>query len=387
VNLTTSGRSTLKKGVAANTISEVEPPKTVLRSAGMTDKDFLRIMPYIELRHFRSVVVLAEELNFGRAAARLYMTQPPLSQQIRLLEEQLGVTLFNRTKRQVQVTEAGRILAREGRRILADSEQAVRETVKASHGELGILRLGSISSADCIVVKTLKAFARCTPNVQFEMQSMSTNAQLEAIHSGRIQAGFFRLPASDPTLTIKPLLREPLIVAVPQGHILAGKKHLSLTALANEQLVLVSRSSDPGLYDSILTGCKASGFNPRIAYETADVYASLRIVAAGLGISILPSLRHFHQPGVVLRQLQTPAPRTEMAVAYSEENSSQLLQQFLEVLQDIAGAVQTEVDADAVEQVAMDQAAFDDLASAESLMTSSPPRAAVLADDRTLASR
>lgn len=311
-------------------------------------------MPHVELRHLRYVVTLAEELNFGRAAARLNMTQPPLSQQIRLLEEQLGVTLFHRSKRHVRLTEAGSILATEGRRILAETEQAVRQVVKASHGEVGILRLGSINSADCIVVKTLKAFARHTPQVQFELQSMTTSAQLEAIHTGRIQAGFFRLPASDPKLTIVPLLKESLILALPRSHKLSSEERLPLAALANEQFILASRAADPGLYDSIIAACRAAGFAPRVTYETGDVYASLRIVEAGLGISMLPSLRHFQRPEIVLRQIESPAPQTEMAVAYSGDNTSELLRHFLSVLREIAESVQVVVDKEA-------QAPFDDV--------------------------
>jgi DNA-binding transcriptional LysR family regulator len=345
VNLT-SEDAALRKGVAASTNGR-QQRAAAPTSGSVTERDILQIVPHVELRHLRYVVALAEELNFGRAAARLNMTQPPLSQQIRLLEEQLGVTLFQRSKRQVQVTESGRILVREGRRILAQTEQAVRLTLKASRGEIGILRIGSSSSADCIVVKTLKAFARYTANVQFELQSMSTRGQLEAIRTGQIQAGFFRLPTSDPNLTIKPLLREPLIVALPQGHSLAAKEYIPLAALSNEHLVLVSRSSDPGLHDSIVMACKGAGFNPRITYETDDVYAGLRIVAAGLGVSLLPALRHFQQPGVILRRLQSPAPQIEMAVAYSDDNPSQLLGHFLSVLHEIADSVQLAVDGDA----------------------------------------
>jgi DNA-binding transcriptional LysR family regulator len=119
--------------------------------------------------------------------------------------------------------------------------------------------------------------------------------------------------------------------------------------------VLVSRSSDPGLHDSIITACKGAGFNPHITYETDDVYTGLRIVAAGLGVSLLPALRHFQQPGVILRHLQSPAPQIEMAVAYSDDNPSQLLQHFLGVLHDIADGVQLAVDGDA----AADRATFD----------------------------
>jgi DNA-binding transcriptional LysR family regulator len=276
-------------------------------------------------------------LNFGRAAARLNMTQPPLSQQIQRLEEELSVKLFHRTKRQVQLTDSGRILVREGRRILAQTEQAVRLTVKASRGEIGLLRLGYLSSADSIVAEILKAFARRTPNVNFELHRMSTVAQLQALHTGRIQTGFLRLPVSDPKVIIEPIFKEPLIVALPQGHRLAARKRLPLTALSREHLVLVSRSSDLSLHDSIVAACMKAGFNPNVICETNDAYAGLALVAAGLGISLLPaSIRHVQRSGIVLRFLQPPVPQTEIAVAYLHDNPSELLHLFLCVLQDVA---------------------------------------------------
>jgi DNA-binding transcriptional LysR family regulator len=300
-----------------------------------TRKESSSFLPQVDLKQFRYVITVAEELNFGRAAAHLNMTQPPLSQQIQKLEQLLSVKLFDRTKRYVRLTEPGRILVREGRRILAETEEVLRLVSKASRGETGVLRLGYVRSADNSVAEILKAFARHTPNVQFELHSMSTAEQLHALHAGRIQLGFLQLPISDPDLTTETIFREPLVAALPQEHPLAAKKLLSTAALAGEQLVLGSRFSDPGLYDSIVAACKKSGFDPNIICETDDTHASLALVAAGLGIALFSSsIQRVHRSGVVLRSLQSPVPETEVAAAYLSDNGSQVLQNFLGVLRD-----------------------------------------------------
>ena len=302
----------------------------------LLENDSLKVMPHVDLRHLRYVVLLAEELNFGRAAARLNMTQPPLSQQIQRLEEDLKVKLFHRTKRQVRLTESGKILVREGRRILAQTEQAVRLTVKASRGENGLLSLGYISSADSVAA-IVKAFCQHTPKVNFELHRMSTVVQLQALHTGQIHAGFLRLPISDSELITETLFREPLMVALPERHSLASKRRLSLSALSAENFVLDSRFSDLGLRDSIISACRKSGFDPHVICETDDIYASLAMVATGIGISLLPtSARDLQRSGIAFRYLQAPVPETELAVAYMHDNTSELLRLFLSTFQDIA---------------------------------------------------
>src|SRR5262249_53585765 len=169
----------------------------------------------MELRHLRYVIAVAEELHFGRAAERLNMSQPPLSQQIRLLEEELGVKLFHRTKRQVQLTDAGVRFIEEARQILAQVDHATRVASRADNGEIGYLIVGTVTSEKRILIDTLRTFHKRYPDVHLELRSLSTPAQIMALREGRIQVGFVIQPIEEPSLAVETVAREPLVVALP----------------------------------------------------------------------------------------------------------------------------------------------------------------------------
>jgi len=290
----------------------------------------------MELRHLRYVIAVAEELHFGRAAQRLNMSQPPLSQQIRYLEDELGVKLFHRTKRQVKLTEAGTRFVDEARQVLAQVEHAARVASRANNGEIGYLTVGTVTAEKTVLVDTLRMFAKRYPDVHVELRSLGTDAQLHAIREGRIQVGFVILPVEVSDLEIEKVLSEPLVLAVPNKHRLASHKRVPLKALVGEPSILFPRALSPGYYDKIISVCRNAGFSLKVIHEMDNIYTALALVEAGLGISIFPaSIQGLNRKGVVFRELQAPFPEMECAVAYRKGVQSAVLRSFLDVVRTV----------------------------------------------------
>jgi DNA-binding transcriptional LysR family regulator len=290
----------------------------------------------MELRHLRFAVTLSEELHFGKAAARLNISQPPFSRQIRQLEDELGVQLFRRTRRQVETTEAGRMFVAQARQILADTEEAKHLMLEARQSATTQLAVGFPRSYAGIVVDILRNFGARYPNVRIALSSLSTSEQVQAIRSGDLQVGFLRLPVVDSTLKIEVIAREPMIVALPQCNKLASRKRVSLKSLADETYIMFPREMNPGHYDFILDICNNAGFAARIAPQADNTYTSLALVAAGLGVSLLPaSAQEVGWKGVVFKDLEPPVPWSEMAVAYNRE-AAKSLSGFLKVVREVS---------------------------------------------------
>jgi DNA-binding transcriptional LysR family regulator len=292
----------------------------------------------MELRHFRYVVAVGETLHFGRAAERLNISQPPLSQQIRQVEEELGVQLFHRTKRQVQLTEAGRIFMDEARIILACAERAGSLAARVSHGEVGQLTIGVIGPADAnIIVEIFRRFAKRHPRVRVILRNLNTAQQTQAIREGRLHVGFLAPPVDDAALAVETVVRFPIFVALPRNHPLASQPFVQLRAMATEPHVSFSRDAAPGLFDSIMSGCRVAGFTPRIAHEVDNLYSACSLVAAGLGVAFVPAGIQHVRP-IVLRPLRPALSGVEanVAVAYRRDSSSELLELFLNVVREVA---------------------------------------------------
>ncbi|MBV9229224.1 MAG: LysR family transcriptional regulator, partial [Chloroflexi bacterium] len=193
----------------------------------------------MELRHLHYFIAVAEELHFGKAAERLQMAQPPLSQQIRQLEDELGVQLFYRTKRHVQLTEAGHVFLQEARQTLIQAEQAIVAARRAGRGELGRLAIGFVGSATSDILPTLiRGFQERYPEVELLLRELTTAQQVRALQDGRIHVGILRPPVHDDTLRIETLFKEPLIVALPERHPLSSQVQLPIEALAREHFIL-----------------------------------------------------------------------------------------------------------------------------------------------------
>ena len=245
----------------------------------------------IELRHLRYFVAVAEELHFGRAAARLNISQPPLSQQIQALELQVGARLLARTNRSVGLTAAGKQFLADCRQILGLVDEAGARAARLHHGETGELRLGFTSSAPFIsaVSETLSSFRRLYPDVHIQTREINTREQITPLNEGSLDLSLMRNTPLPDTLAWQRILREPLLAMIHRDHPLAAKPVVSLTELAQEPFVFFDPHVGTGLYDDILGLMRRYGLAPVIAQEVGEAMTIIGLVAAGLGVSILPA--------------------------------------------------------------------------------------------------
>ena len=285
-----------------------------------------------DLRRLRYFVAVAEALHFGRAAARLHISQPPLSRQIQQLEREIGVLLFRRSKRRVELTDAGSYLLDEAREMLAKAETLAVRTRRVESGETGRLTLGFISTVDySILPGLLSAYRAAHPGVTLELRELTSDVQLRELHEGRIDAGMMLAPVDDTALAMLPLLLEPLVAALPADDPLArSRAALSLTSLAGRPFVIFPRSAATGLYDAIIEFCRRCGFTPRIAQEAIQMQTIVSLVSAGLGVALVPaSLRHMRRRGVVYRRLREDSPLLTVLLAWRAAHRSACLSQFV----------------------------------------------------------
>ncbi|HCE9036066.1 LysR family transcriptional regulator [Klebsiella michiganensis] len=245
----------------------------------------------IELRHLRYFIAVAEELHFGHAAARLNISQPPLSQQIQILEQQIGARLFARTNRSVSLTEAGRQFLADSRQILSQVDDAAARAARLHHGETGELRIGFTSSAPFIkaVSDTLSTFRRRYPDVHIQTRETNTREQIVPLNEGALDLGLMRNTHLPDTLVWEKVLREPLLAMVPRDHPLASQPCVSLRELAREPFVFFDPHVGTGLYDDILGLMRRYDLTPAITQEVGEAMTIIGLVAAGLGVSILPA--------------------------------------------------------------------------------------------------
>lgn len=294
----------------------------------------------MELRHLRYVVTLAETLHFGRAAERLHLSQPPLSLQIRQLEEELRIKLFNRTKRQVQLTEAGRMFVQEARVILAQAAHAANLASRVNQGEMGQLTIGVAGPADApIFVQILRAFAAKHPRVRIVLRNMSSLDQTQAISEGRLHAGFVALPIDDAGLATETVMRQPIMIALPRDHPLARRQRVPLQALAGEPQIMFARSNGPRFFDAVLAACREAGFSMNIAHEVDNLYTACALVAAGLGVCLVPAgVQDSHSTASVVVKPVTPALphiETHIALAYKPQSTNELVPLFVDTVREV----------------------------------------------------
>jgi DNA-binding transcriptional LysR family regulator len=295
----------------------------------------------MELRHLRYFIAVAEEGHITRAAERLGMQQPPLSQQIRALERELDVQLLRRKPRGVELTEAGRALLADARAILAHIDHAFATTRRTARGEQGRIAVGFTSSAPFhpFVPRVIRAFRESFPLITLTLEESGTTELIEDLRHERVDAAFIRTPVTDPLgLTVNPLLEEAMLVALPSAHSLASGdaadgKALTLAALAAETFIVYRRRSGPGLYDAIFAACHAAGFSPLVGQEAPRIVSTLNLVAAGLGIAIVPaSLQRMQMDGVVYRRLTGTQPRAPLLLATRRGDTSAVVRHFLDLV-------------------------------------------------------
>lgn len=266
-----------------------------------------------ELRHLRAFVTVAEELHFGRAAARLAVSQPALSVQIRQLERLVGAPLFDRHNRRVTITAAGRVLDESSRRLLRDADLMVEAVRAVAGGQGGTLRVGF---GPTMMLSTLapvvRAFRTRAPAVRVDLREMVTADQVAALLRDDLDVGFVRGVDPDPRLRIEEVSREPLRIALPRGHRLSRRTRVPLAALANEPWVLFPRSIAPQLHSQVLRLCGEAGFAPQVVQESREVSTTIGLVGAGVGVTIVPAaVQRMSWPDVVYKHL----PRASIAIS------------------------------------------------------------------------
>lgn len=292
----------------------------------------------LELRQLRYFITVAEELHFGRAALRLHMTQPPLSQTIMALEELLGAPLFVRTRREVQLTPAGAALLPEARRLLAQAQELPALVQRAAQGEAGRLSLAFVSSADYSVLPPLlRAYQTAYPQVAIQLQEATSDLQLDELLQGRIDAGLLIPPLPDKAkaaLDYLPVLAEPLILAAPSGlDVLQTPGPVRLQDLPPLPLIIFPRAISPGLHDVIVGVFRAAGITPQIGQEAIQMQTIVSLVSAGMGMALVPqSVSNLMRPGVEYRALSAPTPLVETGLAWRRDNASPVLLGFLDLL-------------------------------------------------------
>jgi DNA-binding transcriptional LysR family regulator len=290
----------------------------------------------MELRHLRYFVAVAEELHFGHAATRLHTSQPSLSQQVRNLERELKVQLLIRTKRRVELAPAGQRFLEEARGILAAADRAVSLARETAREESRKLAIGIYPETDWLLLgRALRLFAERVPSVEISFENLTLEAQVEALHEGRIDLGFVALPMEAEGLMSEPTGRVRLMVALPEKHPMAGKATLRLEQLSKEAYTLWPRHFSPASHDQLLGVFRRAGFGPPITMEGGlpSTHTVLGMIAAGLTIALVdPSLRQMAASGVVFRALAGQGIFTETGVIYRRNDPSPILASFLHEL-------------------------------------------------------
>jgi DNA-binding transcriptional LysR family regulator len=288
----------------------------------------------MELRQLRYFVAVAEELHFRRAAERLHISQPPLSQQIRALEDELGFVLLIRTRRRVELTPAGAAFLRDARALLGELDGAVATARRIDAGQTGRLRINFVGSAlFSIVPGTVERFRRSRPGVEIELHERATVDQLRAVRAGLADVGLVRPPIEPGgELSVRTVLRERTVAALPAGHPLAALSRVPLRRLAAQPLVLFPRDQAPGFHDLLigaLVGTGAHPAAPRVIQYAPEMLTIIGLVAAGTGVSLVPeSVQRLGLDGVTYRPV-TGAPRSELLAVTRAGDQAALVRAFV----------------------------------------------------------
>jgi DNA-binding transcriptional LysR family regulator len=288
----------------------------------------------LELRHLRYFLAVAAESNVTRAAAKLGISQPPLSQQLKELERLLDVTLFHRSSQGVSLTAAGEAFQKEALHTLQAAERAHQAAVRAARGQTGTVRVGFTGSAafNPVVAGTIRDFRRQWPDVEILLEETNTTRLTQMLIHGSLDAAFLRPASSDMApLTMIRFQDEPMKVVLPSSHPLAARQSVGLAHLAPEAFVLFPRSVGLSLYDAVIEACKASGFEPRLGQQAPQLAAVINLVAAEMGISIVPaSLSQIHVTGVSYVDITGPAPVATLGLACRQDNLSPACLNFVQ---------------------------------------------------------
>lgn len=287
----------------------------------------------MELRSLRYFVALAEELHFGRAARRLAITQPPLSQAIAQLERELGVRLFDRTRRKVALSHAGGTFLDEARATLERAARAVDLAQRAERGEVGRLAVGYIAAtAYTLLPLVLRDFMRSFPGVKLELRELALPEQTGALLRRDIDVALLRPPVAEAELASETILAEPFVLALPARHPLAALRRVPARRLAGEPMILFPRQPGLVFHDLVMGFCLRHGITPRVAQEANQTHTVVGLVSAGIGVALVPaSTQRIGLGGVAYRPLREKTPPSRTALAWRRGDASPVLAAFLDV--------------------------------------------------------
>jgi DNA-binding transcriptional LysR family regulator len=286
----------------------------------------------LDPRRLRYFVAVAEELHFGRAAERIGIAQPPLTQQIQKLERELGYPLFVRHSRRTSLTEAGHVLLQEAVRLLQGLDDAVERARRAGRGETGRITVGTPPSVMLTrLPAAIRRYRDKFPGVQFTLRELSTSAIAKGLTAGALDVGLLREIESIGSLETEPLLREPIVAVLPKAHLLVTRPRLLLKHLGSEPFVLFPRRLGEAFYDTLWSFCVEAGFTPRVVQEATQWQSVVTFVETGLGVSLAPAcVQRFRWPGVVYREL--PALSTSISVCAPGAKASAPVAAFMDTL-------------------------------------------------------
>jgi DNA-binding transcriptional LysR family regulator len=287
----------------------------------------------LEIRQLRYVQAVAEELHFGRAAARLHIAQPALSRQIQKIEGQTGAVLFSRTQRKVELTAAGRLMFERASAILSELQQLEIDVRRAGRGEIGRLTVGFIhSSTYGLLPRTLQRFRDLHPDVELDLREMGIADQVAALAQDKIDVGLSRPARYAPGVQTCTIMEEDFVVAVPAYHALASSSSTPLARLANEPFILFPRSSSPLFNTSILTMCDQAGFTPQAIQTATQVHTVVGLVSAGMGIAIVPATaKNMQVSGVAFLRIEEDPPPVKIVLAWRPTRDTPALLAFREI--------------------------------------------------------
>jgi len=292
----------------------------------------------VELRQLRYFVAIAEQGGFSRAAEQLHVSQPPLSTQIKDLEEEIGARLFNRSNRGVSLTRAGQVFYDEARAILTRLQGARAKTLQADRGDVGLLSVGFVSIADYgILPPALKSFRAQFPLVEVQLHELTTDAQIRELRGSRLDLGLGLAPVAEPDITFRSILREELILAAPSDHPAAKMQRLDLRTLAKTSFIVPPRDIAPGLYDLTISRCRTAGFAPGIVQNARQMQTVIGLVSCGMGVALVPaSVRNLKRAGVAYRPLRGKPALIELGILQRRESANAQAELFVGALRTAA---------------------------------------------------
>jgi DNA-binding transcriptional LysR family regulator len=285
----------------------------------------------MELRHIRSFLSIAETLHFGRTAELIHISQPALSLQIRALEEEIGVRLFERNRRKTTLTAAGAAFRDDAAAALSQLEQAIRRARLAANGKLGLLRIGFVSTAGSeIVPNIVRQFRQLNPEVEFSLRNILTAEQVQMLETGSLDIGFLRVPIGEHSaLDVVTVHREPFVLVVPSSHKLAKRKRVRLREVAGQDFVMYERTYAPGFHDLMVGILRDAGIVPSVTQTAVEIPTLISLVASGMGITIMPAsvVKHY-VASVVACGILDRIPTTEIALAVSKQFRTEVVDNF-----------------------------------------------------------